>query len=95
MKRPDNPYIILVEEHDKILDDEQDLFNNKAWKWSEFFWNSKPIYLEIWTWMWNFFSKEAAEQFAKLEWVNFIAIITGNHHWSDGFLKSSNDTYFR
>jgi hypothetical protein len=30
MKRPDNPYRILVEEHEKILDDEQDLFNNKA-----------------------------------------------------------------
>jgi hypothetical protein len=30
MKRPDNPYRILVEEHEKILDDEQDLFKNKA-----------------------------------------------------------------
>jgi hypothetical protein len=30
MKRPDNPYRILVEEHQKILDDEKDLFNNKA-----------------------------------------------------------------
>jgi len=30
MKRPDNPYKKLVEEHEKILDDEYDLFNNKA-----------------------------------------------------------------
>jgi hypothetical protein len=30
MKRPDNPYRILVEKHSKILDNEQDLFNNKA-----------------------------------------------------------------
>jgi hypothetical protein len=30
MKRPDNPYKILVEEHSQILDDEKDLFNNKA-----------------------------------------------------------------
>ena len=70
MKRPDNPYRILVEEHEKILDDEQDLFKNKAWKWSEYFWNTKPIFLEIWTWMWNFFSKEASRNLDK----NFIWI---------------------
>ena len=70
MKRPDNPYKVLVEEHDKILVDEQDLFKNKAWNWSEFFWNSKPIYLEIWTWMWNFFSNESSKNLDK----NFIWI---------------------
>ena len=42
----------------------------------------------------NFSSKEEAEQFAESDYLNFIAIVTGNHHWSDGFLKSSNDIYF-
>ena len=70
MKRPDNPYKILVEEHEKILDDEQDLFNNRAWKWSDFFANKNPIYLEIGTWMWNFFSKESSRNLDK----NFIGI---------------------
>ena len=70
MKRPDNPYKILVEEHPKILDDEKDLFNNKDQKWSEFFGNKNPIYLEIWTWMWNFFSKESSRNLDK----NFIWI---------------------
>jgi hypothetical protein len=35
--REDNPYKILVEEHEKILDNENDLFNNKAGKWNDFF----------------------------------------------------------
>lgn len=70
MKRPDNPYRILVEKHPKILDNEQDLFNNRAWKWNEFFWNNNPIYLEIGTWMWNFFSKESSRNLDK----NFIWI---------------------
>lgn len=70
MKRPDNPYKILVETHEKIIDDEQNLFNTKAWKWAEYFNNSSPIYLEIWTWMWNFFSKEASRNLDK----NFIWI---------------------
>jgi len=30
MKRPDNPYKEIVEKHDNILIDENDLFNNKA-----------------------------------------------------------------
>ncbi len=68
--KPDNPYKILVEEHLKILDDEKDLFNNKAWKWNEYFWNNKPIFLEIGTWMWNFFSKESSKNLDK----NFIGI---------------------
>lgn len=65
----DNPYKILVEEHNKILNIEKDIFN-KAWKWSDFFWNKNPIYLEIWTWMWNHFSKESSKNLD----INYIWI---------------------
>ena len=64
-------------------------WNNSSHEPSEIENNSESINQIL-----NFFSKEEAEQFAKADYLNFIAIITGNHHWSDGFLKSSNDTYF-
>lgn len=65
----DNPYKCLVEEHNKIIDTEKELFN-KAWKWWDFFWNENPICLEIWTGMWNYFSKEASRNLNK----NYIGI---------------------
>lgn len=69
MHREDNPYLDLVNKHDKILVEENELFS-KPWKWNNFFWNDNEIYLEIWTWMWNFFSKESSENLDK----NFIWI---------------------
>ena len=69
INKNDNPYKELIEKHEKILVEEKDLFN-KAWKWWDFFWNNNPIYLEIWTWMWNFFSKEASKNLDK----NFVWI---------------------
>jgi len=69
MPRIDNPYKELVEKHDKIFIQDNELFN-KSWKWNSFFWNQNDIVLEIWTWMWNFFSKESSKNLDK----NFIWI---------------------
>ena len=69
IKRVENPYRVLVENHDKIFYKEEDLFD-KSGKWWKFFWNDRPIVLEIWTWMWNFFSKESSKNLDK----NFIWI---------------------
>jgi len=66
----ENPYRIKVENHDKIMAFEKDFFKNKAWKWLDFFGNKNPIFLEIGTWMWNFFSKESSRNLDK----NFIWI---------------------
>jgi len=67
IRRVENPYRVLVENHNKIFYEEKDLFD-KAGKWWEFFWNNNPIVLEIWTGMWNFFSKESSSNLDK----NFI-----------------------
>ena len=69
IKRIENPYRVLVENHDKIFYKEEDLFN-KSGKWWDYFWNDRSIVLEIWTWMWNFFSKESSQNLDK----NFVWI---------------------
>lgn len=51
-----NPYISKVSENEKILDKYEDIYWKK-WKWSEVFWNTNKIVLEIWIWLGNFFSK--------------------------------------
>lgn len=58
--REDNPYIPLVEEHEKIINIYEDIYKNK-WKWNKYFKNTNDIVLEIWTWMWNFFSGECSK----------------------------------
>lgn len=62
-----NPYIDLVWQDKHILNQLDEIYKNK-WRWNEFFQNENEIYLEIWTWLWNFFSKEASENQDK----NFI-----------------------
>ena len=54
-----NPYIAPVEEHKNIETDITKIAHNKG-KWKEFFWNTNPVRLEIWTGLWNFFSWEVA-----------------------------------
>ena len=66
----ENPYRIKVENHEKIMAFEKNFFEKYKWKWNDFFWNKNPIYLEIGTWMWNFFSKESSRNLDK----NFIWI---------------------
>jgi len=51
-----NPYIAKVEQNDKILIEWEELYSNK-WKWENIFGNKNPIILEIWIWLWNFFTK--------------------------------------
>jgi len=65
---PNNPYIPLVEEHDKIFTNLDEIYSHK-WKWDNYFDNNKKIRLEIWTWLWNFFSTESAKLKEK---YNFI-----------------------
>jgi tRNA (guanine-N7-)-methyltransferase len=55
-----NPYIEKVEQHKKIINMENDIFPNK-WKWNDYFWNNNEIVIEIWTWLWNFFSWEVSK----------------------------------
>lgn len=62
-----NPYIEKIENHPKIISETEKIYENK-WKWSNFFRNEKWIRLEIWTWLWNFFSYEAKRKSDK----NFI-----------------------
>lgn len=52
-----NPYIDIIKDHPKIETDLEKIYSRK-WKWNEFFWNKNEIFLEIWTWLWNFFSEE-------------------------------------
>jgi len=62
-----NPYIEKVKTHKKILSNIDNTYNKK-WKWNEFFNNKNEIVLEIWTWLWNYFSKIVNESLDK----NFI-----------------------
>lgn len=62
-----NPYIKKVLESKNILTNETEIFE-KSWNWEKYFWNKNGIYLEIWTWLWNFFSSEVARNPEK----NFI-----------------------
>ena len=62
-----NPYKQKVLDHDYILTDTKKIYSNR-WKWSSFFWNENKIVLEIWTWLWNFFSKNSRENLEK----NFV-----------------------
>lgn len=52
-----NPYIDKVKSHINIINDIEKIYSNRS-KWNEYFWNNNEIFLEIWTWLWNFFSKE-------------------------------------
>lgn len=54
-----NPYINIVWEDSHILSETTKIYSN-AWKWNKFFWNENEIFLEIWTWLWNFFSIESS-----------------------------------
>lgn len=55
--KKNNAYIQKVEDHPKIINIETQAFEN-AGKWTEYFWNSNDLVLEIWTWLWKFFSSE-------------------------------------
>lgn len=54
-----NPYINIVWSDSHILSDTSKIYSN-AWNWNKFFWNDNEIFLEIWTWLWNFFSIESS-----------------------------------
>ncbi len=62
-----NPYIEKVKEHHNIINIPEDIYPHK-WKWWEYFENSNEIYLEVWTGLGNFFSKEVQ----KNPNINFI-----------------------
>lgn len=64
-----NPYIEIIQSDPHILQDFKKMYSH-AWNWKSFFWNENEIYLEIWTWLWNFFSLEASENLDK----NFIGM---------------------
>lgn len=64
-----NPYINQVKNHSKIIVDLEKIYSNK-WKWSNFFDNKKPLILEIWTWLWNYFSSQVIDNPEK----NYIGI---------------------
>lgn len=51
-----NPYIARVEQNNKILLEWEKLYLNK-WNWENIFENKNPMVLEIWIWLWNFFTK--------------------------------------
>lgn len=56
-RKKTNPYIEKVLENKNILTNEEIIFEN-AWKWQKYFWNENGIFLEIGTWLGNFFSSE-------------------------------------
>lgn len=64
-----NPYIEKVISHKNIISYEEEAFKNKS-KWNDYFQNNNSIILEIWTWLWNFFSNEVS----KNQESNFIWI---------------------
>ena len=63
-----NLYIEKVKKHFKILTEIESEIYPLKWKWHDFFWNKNDIVLEIWTWLWNYFSKNVNENI----WKNFI-----------------------
>jgi len=54
---PNNPYIELVKQHQKILTLDSEIYG-KSWKWWGFFGNKNKLILEIGTGLGNFFSKQ-------------------------------------
>ena len=62
-----NLYIEKVKNHKKIFTNLEKIYEKK-WKWQNFFWNKNNIILEIWTGLWNYFSKNVNENLEK----NFI-----------------------
>jgi len=54
-----NPYIAKVEQNEKILLEWENLYSKK-WEWENIFENKNPLILEIWIWLWNFFTKISA-----------------------------------
>lgn len=102
-----NPYIEKVKDHKKILTElETEIYSN-SWNWDNFFANKKPIILEIWTGLWNYFSKNVNENLDK----NFIWMeirykrcfmtaektlwkVKNNDNWKDNTkLKKYNDNF--
>ena len=63
-----NPYIVQVKKHPKILTEILTEIYPIKWKWDSFFGNKNHIILEIGTWLWNYFSKNVNENIGK----NFI-----------------------
>lgn len=59
-RRENNPYIDKVFQSKNILTNEEFIFE-QAGNWQNYFWNKNEIVLEIWTWLWNFFSGEVAK----------------------------------
>lgn len=55
-----NPYIEKVLAHPKIFTDTEKIYSKK-WNWEEYFWDDKPLILEIWTGLWNFFSSQVID----------------------------------
>lgn len=55
-----NAYIQKVEDSEKIIDKENEAFEKK-WLWNSYFWNENDIVVEIWTWLWNFYSGEVSK----------------------------------
>lgn len=64
-----NHYIDKVRWDEHIFDTPENLYQH-VWKWREYFQNDAEIFLEIGTWLGNFFSVEASEQADK----NFIGM---------------------
>ncbi len=64
-----NPYIEIIQTDSHIIQDTTKIYSNKG-NWNSFFQNQNEIYLEIWTWLWNFFSLEASQNQDK----NFIGM---------------------
>lgn len=52
-----NPYIELVKNHKYIFTEVSTIYKHKN-KWDSYFSNNNKIILEIWTGLWNFFSRE-------------------------------------
>jgi tRNA (guanine-N7-)-methyltransferase len=49
-----NQYIEKVENHEKIFNEEKDLYGHK-WEWKKFFWSENELWLEIGTGFGNYF----------------------------------------
>lgn len=64
-----NPYIEIIQTDTHILQDTKKIYSNQG-NWNSFFGNQNEIYLEIWTWLGNFFSLESNQNQEK----NFIGM---------------------
>lgn len=64
-----NPYIEKIKNNPHIIEDKENTLLYK-WRWNEYFKNNYPIYLEIWTGLWNFFSSQVKNN----PHINFIGM---------------------